>query len=732
MSLITVKDKLSKREQEILALILEGKSNQDIADELFISISTIKTHIYNIYRKLGVRNRLQVINLIRALKRKRKELQDPKEINAQTHENLKQVIIRYIEKDKEKKYQTTDEILAKLTKLEKGTSSTKSVEPISRPTASKKIIEIFRKPWVIAALFVVVALAGMAFLYFGREKPVLPPEEKMLVVLPFENLGAPEDEYFADGITEEITSRLVSVRGLGVISRTSAIQYKNTNKTIKQIGKELGVDYVLEGTVRWNRSSEGKGQVRITPQLIRVINDYSLWAENYERTIGDIFSIQSDIAEEVAKQLDLQILEPERKALEAKPTDNIDAYHYYLRGIALENKGWVYSDTQNFEQALEMFEKATELDPDFVQAYVWISIVHSKMYFFGVDHTKERLARSRAAVDRAQALQPDHPDVNIALAFYYYWGLLDYDRAEEIFKSVQRARPNISPSLLGYIQRRQGKWEQAIETLEKAFMLNPRDSQLAYEIGLCYLSMHIYEKGEEWFNRALSINPDKLTPQLGKIGIHILWKGNTKEARALLETLPQHPLTDYMWFTLGMIERNYQEVLGRLASLSYDSFEEQHFYFHKNLIYASVYHAKKEPSLMKTHAESARIDLEKAVQEHPDDPRYHAALGLAYAFLGRHEVAVREGNLAVALYPTSKDAALGPKYVLNLARICAVVGEFEEAISRLEYLLSIPSFEYLWEIITVPAMRLDSTWDSLREHPRFQRLLKGNSRSERR
>ena len=587
MSLITVKDKLSKREQEILALILEGKSNQDIADELFISISTIKTHIYNIYRKLGVKNRLQVINLIRALKRKHKELQDPKEINAQTHENLKQVIIRYIEKDKEKKYQTTEEILAKLTKLEKGTSSTESVEPISRPTASKKIIETFRKPWVIVALFVVVALAGIAFLYFGREKPVLPPEEKMLVVIPFENLGPPEDEYFADGITEEITSRLVSVRGLGVISRTSAIQYKNTNKTIKQIGKELGVDYVLEGTVRWNRSSEGKGQVRITPQLIRVINDYSLWAENYERTIGDIFSIQSDIAEEVAKQLDLQILEPERKALEAKPTDNIDAYHYYLRGIALENKGWVYSDTQNFEQALEMFEKATELDPDFVQAYVWISIVHSKMYFFGVDHTIERLARSRAAVDRAQALQPDHPDANIALAFYYYWGLLDYDRAEEILKSVQRARPNISPSLLGYIQRRQGKWEQAIETLEKAFMLNPRDSQLAYEIGLCYLSMHIYEKGEEWFNRALSINPDKLTPQLGKIGIHILWKGNTKEARALLETLPQHPLTDYMWFTLGMIERNYQEVLGRLASLSYDSFEGQHFYFHKNLIYAS-------------------------------------------------------------------------------------------------------------------------------------------------
>jgi len=659
-----------------------------------------------------------------ALKHKTETPLDPRQFNAQIPEELSRVILKCIEKDREKRYQETKELLSELSKIEEGITTGERIIPKKKTITSKKIKETFGKRWMmIAAVSMAVVAAGIAILYFIGKKPVSPPGEKMLVVLPFKNLGPPADEYFADGITEEITSRLASLQGLGVISRTSAIQYKNTDKTIRQIGNELGIDYVLEGSVRWDRSAEGKGRVRVTPQLVRASDDSHLWSERYDRVIEDIFSVQSEIAEQVAQQLDLTVLEPERRALNAQPTDNLEAYDYYLRGLEHEGRGWAYLDNQEFEQAIEMFEKVTDLDPNFALAYIKISRIHSRMYHFGIGRTEERLEKSRAAVDRALELQPDVPEAQQALAVYYYRGFLDYDRAAEIFESVQKARPNISPSILGYIQRRKGNWEQSVATLERAFRLNPRDSQLAYETGLSYISMRRYDEAEEWFNRVLSINPDHLTAQLGKVAIYVLSEGNIKEAKALLETLPQHQLTDYMWFTLGMLERNYQEVLDRLASLSYDSFEGQQFYFQKNLTYASVYHALKEFSLMKSRAESARIVLERAVRDHPGDPRFHAALGLAYAYLGRKSEAIQEGIHAAELNPVSKDAALGPPYILNLARIYVVVGEYEEAINQLEYLLSIPSSEFIWQFVSIPLLRLDPLWDPLRENPRFQSLL---------
>jgi TolB-like protein/Flp pilus assembly protein TadD/predicted Ser/Thr protein kinase len=659
-----------------------------------------------------------------ALKHKTEEPLDPIAFNAQMPLELSRLILKCMEKDKEKRYQDAKELLYDLSKIEEGITTAERKVPKKKTTTLEAVKITLRKRWLmIAALFAVAIVAGMAILYSGIKRSVFPTEATLLVVLPFENLGPPGDEYFADGITEEITSRLAALHGLAVISRTSAKQYKKTDKTTQQIGEELGADYVVEGAVRWDRSDEGNGRVRVTPQLIRVSDDTHLWVERYDRVIYDIFSVQSEIAEEVAKQLDLTVLEPERRALYEQPTDNVEAYDYYLKGKEHEYKGWSYSDDQEFDLAVENLEKATELDPDFALAYVQISLIHSRMYFFGDNRTNERLLKSRAAVDRALELQPDLPEVKVALAFYYYWGLLDYDRAEELFKSIQKAQPNFSPELLGYIQRRQGKWEQSLPILEKAFKLNPRHSQLAYEIGLSYAGIRSYEKAEEWFNRALSINPKRLTPRLGKVGIHILSKGNIKEARALLETLPQHELTDYMWFTLGMLDRDYQEVLERLSSLPYDSFEGQHFYFHKSLAFASVYHAMKEWSLMKMGAESARISLEKAARENPGDPRIHASLGLAYAYLGRKAEAVQEGSHAVELHPVSKDAAFGPCYILNLARIYAVIGEYEEAIDQLEHFLSVPSAEFLWQLASVPSLRLDAQWDLMREHPKFQNLL---------
>jgi TolB-like protein len=271
-----------------------------------------------------------------------------------------------MEKDKENRYQSIGELQSELINLEKGIPTTERIVPERKPLTSKEITVTFRRPWMIfATLFVVMLAATLAIIFLSKDKPVTPePRRNMLVVLPFENLGPPEDEYFADGMTEEITSRLAALHGLGVISRSSSIQYKKTDKTIRKIGEELGVDYVLEGTVRWDRGPEGMGRVRVTPQLIRVSDDIHFWSERYDREIEDIFMVQSEIAEQIIKQLDLTVLEPEREALLARPTDNIEAYDYYLRGLELWRKGWYSADPQELEQAIQTLEKATKLDPD--------------------------------------------------------------------------------------------------------------------------------------------------------------------------------------------------------------------------------------------------------------------------------------------------------------------------------------------------------------------------------
>jgi len=659
-----------------------------------------------------------------ALKHKNEVPLDPRNFNPKVPLELSRLIMKCLEKDREKRYQSAEEIMLELNNIESKMTNLKKILPKMEKTTSKEKKFVSRKPWMIfAVVFIFLTAAAIGIKFIIGTKPPPPSKKNMLVVLPFENLGKTEDEYFTDGITEEITGRLAALHGLGVISRTSAFHYKNTDKTIKQIGEELSVDYVLEGSVRWNRNQDTRGRVRVTSQLVQVSRDTNIWSENYDRVLDDIFSVQSEIAEQVAQKLDLAVLAPERRAMNAVPTKNLRAYDFYLQGREIENTGWASLDTQKFAAAIEMLERATELDPDFALAYVRMSYIHSRMYFFGLDRTEERKTKSREAVNKALELQPELPEAHRELGFYHYWCLSDYDRAAEIFESVMRARPNFDPQLLGYIQRRQGKWEQSITTLERASRISPRDAQVAYELGGAYVSTHKYDQAESQFNYVLSLYPDHLPAKLGLIGIKVLSQGDTKEAWALLKSAPPHPLTDTMWITLNMLERNFKEALDLLARLSYDSFEDQHYYFLKNLAYASVYYAMKNPKLMRNHAQSARMILEGIVSERAEDPRFQAALGLTYAYLGLADQSIQKGTQAVSLHPVSKDAAQGPIYLLNLAKIYTIIGEHENAIDQLEYVFSIPHAEYLWQLISVPQLQLDPQWDSLRDHPRFKRLL---------
>jgi serine/threonine protein kinase/tetratricopeptide (TPR) repeat protein len=658
-----------------------------------------------------------------AMKHKEEKPRDPRDLAPHIPRSLSRLILKCLEKDRAMRCQTADELLAALTKIE---SELLTAEiPAVHPTTGLSAIWGFfvKKRWLTGlAAVLLIFMTGLSVATVKRGKPQLLPKKKMLAVLPFQNLGQPQDEYISDGITDEVISRLSNLQGLGVISRTSAMVYKKSNKTIPQIGQELGTDYILEGSVRWDYNKGNKGSMRVTSQLIRVADDTHLWTETYDMSTIDIFALQTEIAEQVARKLDLALLEPERKILTDQPTRNINAYDFFLQARQYEYQAWSSWKLGDLQSAVTAYERAIDLDPTFALAYAQLSVIHSRIYFFGYDKADQRLVKARAAADRALALQPDLPEAKMALVFYYYWGFLDYDRAIELLESLRKTRPNMPLEMLGYIWRRQGQWERSTQILEEAFQLNPRYTQLAYEIGLSNMAMRRYAKAEEWFNRALSINPKHLTSHLQKAALAVLAEGDTQKARRLLAAAPAHMLTDCMRITIGIAERNYQDVLDRLASIPIDVYEDQHFYFHKDLAYAEVFHALGDEASVRLHAEKARRTLEKSLKERPADPRLRGAMGLAWAYLGRRAEAIEEGYRAASLYPVSMDAAQGPIYVHNLARIHTILGEKEKAIEYLRYLLSIPACEYLWDLLSLPYLRLDPQWESLRSQPLFQEL----------
>jgi len=536
---------------------------------------------------------------------------DPKDLNPNVQDDLNQVILKCLEKDKSNRYQSAGELRSELTRIEERIPTTERIEPKRKPTTSKEITVTFRKPWImIAALVVAVIVVGIAIIYFRSEKPILPSAKKKLAVLPFKNLGQPEDEYFADSITEEIRVRLTRIERLGMIARTSAYQYKNTDKTIRKIGEELGVDYILDGTIRWQRSPDGPSRVRVTPELIRASDSTSLWAEVYDKDITDIFEVQSAIAEQVADALDITLGEEKRKALRTKPTANIEAYNYYLQGIDYSNRSY---DEEDIRIGIKMFEKATELDPNFALAYAKLTKAYLRLYwiyYFGVDMSL--VAKAKEAVDMAFKLSPDSPETHWALGYYYYHGHMDYDRALEHFNQAKKILGDNSDILTGiaFVQRRQGNFDQATENLRKALELDPRSQTTPYEIGFNYICLRNYPESEKYLNQAISLAPDIAGPYAMKMELYLNWEGSTKKAYKVLEEAPHKVRSsEFPFFVLTSVllhvfDGNYQKALDRLSFVSSDVLNYHGFFTPKALLYARVYGLMNQPELEQEHYDS--------------------------------------------------------------------------------------------------------------------------------
>jgi serine/threonine protein kinase/tetratricopeptide (TPR) repeat protein len=639
--------------------------------------------------------------------------------NNKVSPDLERMITKALTKDKDERYQHIDDLLADLRhekkSLEYVKTGTLAQSGVAQKPSKKKIL-----PLVLAGLVILVLIAGY-FTLFNKKQAE--SGRKMLAVLPFENLGAPEQEYFAAGITDEITTQLGKVSGLGVISRTSVIQYKSTKKTVQQIGKELGVQYVLEGTILWDKSGV-TNRVRINPQLIRVKDGTHVWAESYDRVLDQIFALQADIAEKVASALDITLIETEKRSIAAKPTENLEAYEYYLRGSEYARGGGGKRDNRI---AADMYEKAVELDPTFALAYASLSIGYSFMYWAYYDRTDERLNKAKEAVDRALELKPDLPEAHWALGVYYYYGSRDYERALEQFAIGLKGQPNNTELLaaIGYVQRREGKFEEAVTNLKNAFELDPQSYDKAEEVEMTYRSMRKYVEAVYYIDRAISLAPDWPRAYSDKAWLYLLSEGDTKKARKVIQEATEKADVSQLVLDLvglDVLDGDYQAALNRLigpaAFTDPYGLNDTISYF---LTKAGIYGLLKRPKSELACYDSARIVLENKVQSRPNDAPFHSYLGIAYAGLGRKEEAIREGKKGVELLPVSKDALDGPGLVQSLAQIYVMVGDYNSAMDQLEYLLSIPSLN-----ISIPYLRIDPTWAPLSNHARFQKLLARN------
>ena len=602
------------------------------------------------------------------------------------------------------------------------------VTPVATPTVVNRgpRAPSRSRPWIPVGLATLAAgfllAIGVLFAWRSHHEEAVGDVSgrKMLVVLPFENLGPPEDEYFADGLTEAISTRLGSVPRLGIIARQSAIQYKRTAKSPKQIGEELGVQYILSGTVRWDRPGSGASRVRVSPQLIAIGDQRQVWAEQYDTTLASVFEVESILAKRVASALDLALAGSGRESLEAVPTRNLDAYDAYLRGKEASDRGF---DPGDLAEALRMYERAVTLDSSFAAAFAELSITHSFMYWLYFDRSAARLARAKEAVDRARELAPDLAETHLALANYYYRSALDYDRALSELVALERIRPG-DPDLArwrGYIRRRQGRWDESLIELQRAAQLNPRAAATFGDLGDSYLYLRRYREALAAYDRALALNPGSADIALHKTLAYLSQTGDLAGAQRIMPDFRQRisPVggpTGVIGIAdlVPLLSREQQDLLLQLSPEAFvgDSGGWA-------LARAMVYRTRAQEAPARMAFEAARAVLARRLALRPDDDLLLAEHGFALAGLGEADAAVRQGMRATEMRSTAQDAVDGPLVATNLARIYAMLGRSDAAIDQLQGILSRPGpLSPAW-------LQADPTFAPLKGNPRFERLAAG-------
>jgi len=537
--------------------------------------------------------------------------------------------------------------------------------------------------------------------------------DKSIAVLPFENLSdEKENAYFADGIQDDVLTNLSKVGDLKVISRTSVMPYRGKASNVREIGKTLGVGAVLEGSVR-----RIGNRVRVNVQLINADTDEHMWAEDYDRDLTDVFAIQTDLAQQIVRELQAKLSPMEKAQIERRPTQNGEAYLAFVQAHDLSTRPDKFrGDIENAEQ---LFERATKLDPNFAEAFAGLAWIDNWMYHT-FDPTAARKEKARAAAEEALRLQPNLPEAHLALGFYYYYCERDYQNALREFAIAKLSLPNSAEvyMAIGSIERRQGKWAQSTGNFEKAVSLSPRDSFILVNLADNYRANKNFETADKILGRAIEAAPNSLSARAAKAMLPLDWKGDLSMMEKDLADMPPgvdpEGLVTFGRVQLLMMQRKFPEALAVLKQLSPDlSHDSKPREFLEGAIYTFLNDREKARSAF----EHARPIAEQSLREAPNDAFRHALLGQILAGLGEKEAAIAEGKRAVNLLPESQDALEGPKATLELAKIYTWTGETDQALLLLDHSLSTPSG------ITVSSLKLDPVWDPLRSDPRFQALI---------
>ena len=630
----------------------------------------------------------------------------------QTPAELRQIIGKALRKDRTERYQSVSEMLQAL----------KNLRHKLELKAAPLWLRWTRSP--IALVLVVLASALALTLPFYRHRNVatsLPPE-KSIAVLPLENLSVEnENAFFADGIQDELLSDLSKIADLKVISRTSVMQYKSgTKRNLKEIAQQLGVSNVVEGSV-----GRVGSKVRVSVQLIDARTDTHLWAEHYDRDATDVFAIETEIAQQIADQLRSKISLAEKSAIERAPTSDIGAFDLYSRArnifLAATNSN---SGKEDLLEAADLLNQALARDSSYFEAYCQLAGIHDLLYILAHDHSPRRLALAEAAVERALLLRPNAGEAHLARATHLYSGYLNYDAALAELEVARKSLPNDCRvfELVGLIQNRRGKFEEALAELEHAMELDPRNVYRLEQVAASYWSLRRYSEARKVNDRELAIEPNNVQLRMFRANLDLDWKADTRAVHQVIESLRDnnpralHEIAD-SWVSCALADRDPTTAKAALIAAGENTpLNDNAVHFSRSFVEGWIARLEKDEPKARVAFESARSEQEKIVEAQPDYAPPLCVLGVIDAALGRKQEALSECRRAVQLLPVEKDASNGPLMIEWFAISAAWVGEKDLAFEQLAA-IRYPGSPVYGQLKLLPF------WDPLRGDPRFEKIV---------